>query len=237
MLSGSFKNPEKKLIRNVSLRKLNIFFVLVLGITLFLCSSGLWLYLHQCVWTKGSSGTLHKGLSAFYFSLFWKNISLYMKSQLNESLHMGYSPCPNFLTTDCFKRTNKGELSMFVNQCVQWIVDKLYIPGSDNNNMCLIPNQGDFEAGKYRCLICNKEFNSESGVKYHINSVHSQVRFTRKVFLVWSIAGCLFEFLSTLSSSVFNRTGLWQTKRLPRSLRNSSKTSPRRLSIMWTNRW
>jgi len=35
--------------------------------------------------------------------------------------------------------------------------------------------QGDFEAGKYRCLLCNKEFHSESGVKYHINSVHSQV--------------------------------------------------------------
>uniref|UniRef100_A0A4W5KQ16 Zinc finger protein 512 n=1 Tax=Hucho hucho TaxID=62062 RepID=A0A4W5KQ16_9TELE len=34
--------------------------------------------------------------------------------------------------------------------------------------------RGDFEAGKYKCLICNKEFNSESGVKYHINSVHSQ---------------------------------------------------------------
>ncbi|XP_034436850.1 zinc finger protein 512B isoform X3 [Hippoglossus hippoglossus] len=34
--------------------------------------------------------------------------------------------------------------------------------------------RGDFEAGKYRCLICNKEFNSESGVKYHINSIHSQ---------------------------------------------------------------
>ncbi|KAL6095541.1 znf512 [Pungitius sinensis] len=35
-------------------------------------------------------------------------------------------------------------------------------------------SRGDFQAGKYRCLICNKEFNSESGVKYHINSVHSQ---------------------------------------------------------------
>ncbi|KAJ3606416.1 hypothetical protein NHX12_025937 [Muraenolepis orangiensis] len=34
--------------------------------------------------------------------------------------------------------------------------------------------KGDFEAGKYRCLLCGKEFNSESGVKYHINSVHSQ---------------------------------------------------------------
>uniref|UniRef100_H2TXA3 Zinc finger protein 512 n=1 Tax=Takifugu rubripes TaxID=31033 RepID=H2TXA3_TAKRU len=35
--------------------------------------------------------------------------------------------------------------------------------------------KGEFEAGKYRCLICNKEFNSESGVKYHINSIHSEV--------------------------------------------------------------
>ncbi|XP_056880431.1 zinc finger protein 512-like isoform X2 [Takifugu flavidus] len=34
--------------------------------------------------------------------------------------------------------------------------------------------KGEFEAGKYRCLICNKEFNSESGVKYHINSIHSE---------------------------------------------------------------
>ncbi|XP_066532197.1 zinc finger protein 512 [Hoplias malabaricus] len=33
---------------------------------------------------------------------------------------------------------------------------------------------GDFHTGKYKCLICKKEFNSESGVKYHINSVHSQ---------------------------------------------------------------
>ncbi len=51
------------------------------------------------------------------------------------------------------------------------------IPGFDNHfiSFLLILFQGDFEAGKYRCLICNKEFNSESGVKYHINSVHSQV--------------------------------------------------------------
>ncbi|XP_073672440.1 zinc finger protein 512 isoform X1 [Paramisgurnus dabryanus] len=33
---------------------------------------------------------------------------------------------------------------------------------------------GEFETGKYKCLICRKEFNSESGVKYHINSIHSQ---------------------------------------------------------------
>ncbi|XP_057208823.1 zinc finger protein 512 [Triplophysa rosa] len=33
---------------------------------------------------------------------------------------------------------------------------------------------GGFETGKYKCLICKKEFYSESGVKYHIKSIHSQ---------------------------------------------------------------
>ncbi|KAM4903540.1 zinc finger protein 512 isoform 2-T2 [Sylvia borin] len=33
---------------------------------------------------------------------------------------------------------------------------------------------GDFVAGKYKCLLCDKEFISESGVKYHINSVHAE---------------------------------------------------------------
>ncbi|XP_027706111.1 zinc finger protein 512 isoform X1 [Vombatus ursinus] len=33
---------------------------------------------------------------------------------------------------------------------------------------------GDFVAGKYKCLLCEKEFVSESGVKYHINSVHAE---------------------------------------------------------------
>lgn len=32
--------------------------------------------------------------------------------------------------------------------------------------------RGDYVAGKYKCLICEKEFSSESGVKYHINNVH-----------------------------------------------------------------
>ncbi|XP_069742680.1 zinc finger protein 512 isoform X2 [Narcine bancroftii] len=32
--------------------------------------------------------------------------------------------------------------------------------------------RGEFVAGKYKCLICEKEFSSESGVKYHINNVH-----------------------------------------------------------------
>uniref|UniRef100_A0A8C6T2S4 Zinc finger protein 512B n=1 Tax=Neogobius melanostomus TaxID=47308 RepID=A0A8C6T2S4_9GOBI len=35
-------------------------------------------------------------------------------------------------------------------------------------------SQGGGELGKYTCLICQKEFSSESGVKYHINKTHSQ---------------------------------------------------------------
>ncbi|XP_037540747.1 zinc finger protein 512B isoform X4 [Nematolebias whitei] len=35
-------------------------------------------------------------------------------------------------------------------------------------------SQGGGEMGKYTCLICQKEFNSESGVKYHISKTHSQ---------------------------------------------------------------
>uniref|UniRef100_A0A8I5ZUU9 Zinc finger protein 512 n=1 Tax=Rattus norvegicus TaxID=10116 RepID=A0A8I5ZUU9_RAT len=33
---------------------------------------------------------------------------------------------------------------------------------------------GTFVAGKYKCLLCQKEFVSESGVKYHINSIHAE---------------------------------------------------------------
>ncbi|XP_078507789.1 zinc finger protein 512B isoform X2 [Lissotriton helveticus] len=35
-------------------------------------------------------------------------------------------------------------------------------------------NKGDLSIGKYRCLLCFKEFSSESGVKYHILKTHSQ---------------------------------------------------------------
>uniref|UniRef100_A0A8C6VC63 Zinc finger protein 512 n=1 Tax=Naja naja TaxID=35670 RepID=A0A8C6VC63_NAJNA len=60
---------------------------------------------------------------------------------------------------------------------------------------------GEFVAGKYKCLICEKEFVSESGVKYHINTVHSEVRsWSRKlgpvcVFphsMVLGLFSCLF---------------------------------------------
>ncbi|XP_066122877.1 zinc finger protein 512 isoform X3 [Saccopteryx bilineata] len=39
---------------------------------------------------------------------------------------------------------------------------------------------GNFVAGKYKCLLCQKEFVSESGVKYHINSVHAEDWFVVK---------------------------------------------------------
>ncbi|TRY60878.1 hypothetical protein DNTS_035146, partial [Danionella cerebrum] len=35
-------------------------------------------------------------------------------------------------------------------------------------------NKGGGDIGKYTCLLCQKEFNSESGVKYHINKTHAQ---------------------------------------------------------------
>ena len=36
--------------------------------------------------------------------------------------------------------------------------------------------QGDHLVGKYCCLLCPKEFSSESGVKYHILKTHAEVR-------------------------------------------------------------
>ncbi|OCT60325.1 zinc finger protein 512B [Xenopus laevis] len=35
-------------------------------------------------------------------------------------------------------------------------------------------SKGNHLVGKYRCLLCQKEFSSESGVKYHILKTHSQ---------------------------------------------------------------
>ncbi|XP_034028507.1 zinc finger protein 512B isoform X3 [Thalassophryne amazonica] len=35
-------------------------------------------------------------------------------------------------------------------------------------------SQGGGELGKYTCLICQKQFSSESGVKYHISKTHSE---------------------------------------------------------------
>ncbi|XP_029291521.1 zinc finger protein 512B isoform X4 [Cottoperca gobio] len=47
-------------------------------------------------------------------------------------------------------------------------------------------SQGGGELGKYTCLICQKEFSSESGVKYHISKTHSQNWFRAAVSQVVS---------------------------------------------------
>lgn len=44
--------------------------------------------------------------------------------------------------------------------------------------LLLFSAQGGGDVGKYTCLLCKKEFNSESGVKYHISKTHSQVKQT-----------------------------------------------------------
>lgn len=44
--------------------------------------------------------------------------------------------------------------------------------------LLLFSTQGGGDVGKYTCLLCQKEFNSESGVKYHISKTHSQVNQT-----------------------------------------------------------
>ncbi|XP_013925913.1 PREDICTED: zinc finger protein 512B-like [Thamnophis sirtalis] len=39
-------------------------------------------------------------------------------------------------------------------------------------------NKGGHSVGKYHCLLCQKEFSSESGVKYHIIKTHSELLFS-----------------------------------------------------------
>uniref|UniRef100_A0A8C2J1G4 Zinc finger protein 512 n=1 Tax=Cyprinus carpio TaxID=7962 RepID=A0A8C2J1G4_CYPCA len=70
---------------------------------------------------------------------------------------------------------------------------------------------GEFETGKFKCLICKKEFSSESGVKYHINSIHSQV--TQSFLILFHFMLFIYHtnihFYSKYSHSYyFSRTGL-----------------------------
>ncbi|XP_018603455.1 zinc finger protein 512 isoform X2 [Scleropages formosus] len=59
-------------------------------------------------------------------------------------------------------------------QCPNQGCDSVYTSVSGLKAHLGLCSRGDFEAGKYKCLICDKEFSSESGVKYHINSIHAQ---------------------------------------------------------------
>lgn len=49
-------------------------------------------------------------------------------------------------------------------------------------------SQSGGEMGKYTCLICQKEFSSESGVKYHISKTHSQNWFRASTSHVVSVS-------------------------------------------------
>lgn len=51
--------------------------------------------------------------------------------------------------------------------------------------LLLFSTQGGGDVGKYTCLLCQKEFNSESGVKYHISKTHSQVNQTHSPCLLY----------------------------------------------------
>ena len=60
-----------------------------------------------------------------------------------------------------------------------WLCRGLTRPGvgawSDTWGRAARVLQGDHLVGKYCCLLCPKEFGSESGVKYHILKAHAEV--------------------------------------------------------------
>lgn len=65
-------------------------------------------------------------------------------------------------------------------------------------------SQGGGELGKYTCLICQKEFSSESGVKYHINKTHSQNWFRAAESQVVSSSKCKASENNELKAEVRN---------------------------------
>ncbi|NXT19815.1 ZN512 protein, partial [Syrrhaptes paradoxus] len=104
---------------------------------------------------------------------------------------------------------------------------------------------GDFVAGKYKCLLCEKEFISESGVKYHINSVHAEDWFDVNTTTTKS-----FEKLMKirqreeqrvqrkkhpLTRGRKKRTGTLTAKKLPTAgaekMRRSKRGRPRRVDV------
>ncbi|KAJ8270664.1 hypothetical protein GJAV_G00117780 [Gymnothorax javanicus] len=84
-------------------------------------------------------------------------------------------------------------------QCPNQGCDSVYTSVSGLKAHLGLCTRGDFEAGKYKCLICDKEFCSESGVKYHINSIHAQ-----DWFIVSSKAYKSFEKLLKAKAKVGN---------------------------------
>ncbi|XP_076022644.1 zinc finger protein 512B isoform X2 [Genypterus blacodes] len=58
--------------------------------------------------------------------------------------------------------------------CINESCDAVYSSVSGLKAHLANCSQSGGELGKYTCLICQKEFSSESGVKYHISKTHSQ---------------------------------------------------------------
>uniref|UniRef100_A0A8C1D036 Zinc finger protein 512B n=1 Tax=Cyprinus carpio carpio TaxID=630221 RepID=A0A8C1D036_CYPCA len=54
-------------------------------------------------------------------------------------------------------------------------------------------NKGGGDVGKYTCLLCQKEFNSESGVKYHISKTHSQKYIF--ILIIFSLVPKCYKFI------------------------------------------
>ncbi|XP_060042741.1 zinc finger protein 512 isoform X3 [Erinaceus europaeus] len=82
------------------------------------------------------------------------------------------------------------------------------------------PNEGNFVAGKYKCLLCQKEFVSESGVKYHINSVHAE-----DWFIVNPTTTKSFEKLMKIKERQQEEEKRRQQHRSRRSLRRRQQAS------------
>ncbi|PKU33020.1 hypothetical protein llap_16676 [Limosa lapponica baueri] len=74
------------------------------------------------------------------------------------------------LAKDWTKRRMKDDLVPETKRCCEAIYSSVSGLKAHLANC----NKGDHSVGKYRCLLCQKEFSSESGVKYHIIKAHSE---------------------------------------------------------------
>uniref|UniRef100_K7FGZ2 Zinc finger protein 512B n=1 Tax=Pelodiscus sinensis TaxID=13735 RepID=K7FGZ2_PELSI len=76
---------------------------------------------------------------------------------------------PGLLETWKNEVKEKGHISCPNNSC-----EAIYSSVSGLKAHLANCNKGNHSVGKYRCLLCQKEFSSESGVKYHILKTHAE---------------------------------------------------------------
>ncbi|XP_069461541.1 zinc finger protein 512 isoform X2 [Ambystoma mexicanum] len=82
--------------------------------------------------------------------------------------------------------------------------------------------KGDFVAGKYKCLLCDKEFGSESGVKYHINWVHCE-----EWFVANSKSSKIFEKLMKMQQKDDDKK---KVKKQPPQVKKKAEADERKTS-------